>query len=69
MILNSKFYKILQKIKEYDLVEENKSVIKLTEKGVFFADEVVRLFYEPNYIPKGREYFEEGILNPYILNS
>ena len=68
-IENSKFYKILQKIKEYDLVEENKSVIKLTEKGVFFADEVVRLFYEPNYIPKGREYFEEGILNPYILNS
>jgi len=68
-IENTKFYKIIEKLKEYDLAEENTSVIKLTEKGVLFADEVVRLFYEPEFIPKGREYFEEGILNPYILNN
>lgn len=68
-IENTRFYKIIQKLKEYDLVEENQSVIKLTQKGIFFADEVVRIFYENQYIPKGIDCFEDGILNPYALNN
>lgn len=68
-IEDTRFYKIIQKLKEYDLVEENQSVIKLTQKGIFFADEVVRIFYENQYIPKSIDCFEDGILNPYALNN
>lgn len=66
-IENTKFYSIIQKIKEYDLIEENGNIIALTKKGVLFADEVVRLFYEPKFIPKNEESFNKGVLNPYNL--
>ena len=68
-IEDTKFYSIIQKLKNYNLIEENEDVVKLTQKGILFADEVVRLFYELKYIPKDMEYFEEGPLNPYMLNK
>lgn len=60
-------YPVIQKIKQFGLIEETDKIIKLTEKGVIFGDEVVRLFYEPKYLPAPREGFNEGALNPYTV--
>ena len=37
----------------------------LTEKGRFFADEVVIQFYHPGYIPFPRSAYADGELSPY----
>ena len=68
-IENSIVYPIIQKIKNYGLITEDENIIRLTEKGGFFSDEIVGLFYDTKFIPKPREYFNEGELNPYLLNS
>ena len=66
---NSIIYPVIQKLKEYDLVVEDDKTIKLTEKGGFFSDEVVGLFYDTKFIPKEKSYFNNGPLNPYTLNE
>lgn len=68
-IKQTKSYSIIQKLKEYDLAEETDKYIRLTSKGAFFADEVVGLFYENNHNPFPQNDFNEGPLNPYMLNS
>ncbi len=68
-IENSIIYPVIQKLKEYDLVVEDDKTIKLTEKGGFFSDEVVGLFYDTKFIPKEKSYFNNGPLNPYTLNE
>ena len=68
-IQDTKLYSTIQLLKQYDLIEEDDRVIKLTEKGGFFSDEVVGLFYDPRFITQERKFFNEGPLNPYSLNS
>ena len=66
----TKFWPILQKLKKFGLVEEvGDNVLQLTKLGAFFADEVVECFYDPRFIPFGREYYNEGPLNPYVINE
>jgi len=64
-IENTQFYPIIQKLKEYDLITEDDNKVALTKKGAFFSDELVELFYEEKFIPKPKEYFNDGPLNPY----
>ena len=66
----TKFWPILQKLKKFGLVEEvGDNVLQLTKLGAFFADEVVECFYDPRFIPFRREYYNEGPLNPYVINE
>ncbi len=64
-IQNTQFYPIIQKLKNYDLISEDDNKISLTKKGAFFSDEVVGLFYDTSFIPKPKEFFNDGPLNPY----
>lgn len=68
-IKDTKFYKIFDILKQYNLVEEDEYKIKLTPKGSFFADEVCELFYDSRFIPFKKNNYKDGILNPYNLNS
>lgn len=38
-------------LKDYDLIDEDDSVIRLTRKGSFFADEVATQFFHPDFLP------------------
>lgn len=64
-IKETKHYKTIQLLKEYNFVEENEHIIKLTNTGSFFADEVCALFYDSEFIPFERELYKTGPLNPY----
>jgi coproporphyrinogen III oxidase-like Fe-S oxidoreductase len=44
-ITNTKYYNMLQNLKQYDFIEENENIIQLTKKGAFYADEICQLFY------------------------
>ena len=68
-IENTRFYPIIQNLKTYGFIEENDDVVRLTDKGIFFSDDIVLLFYETKFIPKGRELFNDGPLNPYAITS
>lgn len=52
-------------LKENGLIEENANKITLTQKGAFFADEIVMQFEDVKYLPFKREEYESGIMNPY----
>ena len=52
-------------LKKYGLVEEDGDTLRLTDRGVFFADEVVTQFYHPDYLPFPRSAYAEGDLNPF----
>jgi len=52
-------------LKKYGLVEECGDVLKLSNRGRFFADEVVTQFYHPKYLPFPRSAYAEGDLNPF----
>lgn len=68
-IQDTQFYTIIQKLKEYELICEDDNKIYLTEMGGFFSDEVVGLFYDKSFIPKPKEYFNDGPLNPYNISN
>lgn len=55
----------IKKLKKYKLIEENRNMICLSEKGRFFADEVVIQFYHPNFIPFPKTAYIDGVLSPY----
>ncbi len=61
------FQKQFALLKEYDLATENEREIRLTEKGAFYSDELVHLFYEPQHQSFPQRDFNPGILNPYNL--
>lgn len=63
--LNEVFRKKIERLKSFDLLDENEKVLKLTLKGAFFADEVCHQFHHPDYIPFHKETYSAGILNPY----
>ena len=68
-IESTKFYPVLKKLAQYDLVEEDGNIIRLTSKGSFFADEVAECFYDTQFIPFERQFYNEGPLSPYVINE
>ncbi len=59
------FPRHIERLKKYDLVEEDGETLRLTGRGRFFADEVVTQFYHPKYLPFPRSAYAEGDLNPF----
>jgi oxygen-independent coproporphyrinogen-3 oxidase len=55
----------IERLKRYGLLEEREGLMGLTEKGRFFADEVVIQFYHPDYIPFTKSAYADGELSPY----
>ena len=55
----------IKRLKKSGLLEENDEILRLTERGQFFADEVVIQFYHPDYMPFPKSAYAEGELNPY----
>jgi oxygen-independent coproporphyrinogen-3 oxidase len=49
----------------FGLIADDQEALRLTERGRFFADEVVMQFYHPDYLPFPRSSYAEGDLNPY----
>jgi oxygen-independent coproporphyrinogen-3 oxidase len=65
MPVGEAFPRQIGNLKKYGLVEEEGDTLRLTERGVFFADEVVTQFYHPAYLPFPRTAYAEGDLNPF----
>ena len=63
--LESVFQKQFTLLKEYGLATEDEKKYQLTEKGAFYSDELVHLFYEPQHQSFPQEDFMQGMLNPY----
>lgn len=63
--VNDVFSRQIAELKKYGLIEEDEISLKLTERGIFFADEVVTQFYHPAYLPFPRSSYAEGELNPF----
>ena len=59
------FINVLNRLINMGLVVEEPLNYTLTEKGAFFADEIVEAFYGRDYIPFPKEDYFEGALNPY----
>jgi oxygen-independent coproporphyrinogen III oxidase len=57
------------RLKEWNLVEETDTVMKLTPLGSFFADEVVQQFEHPRFLPFPMDAYGSGPLNPYRDND
>lgn len=62
-------YNIILKLKEFDLLEEDDKSIRLSKKGIIFADEIIETFYSTCYQPIDRKHYNTGELNPYILSE
>jgi oxygen-independent coproporphyrinogen III oxidase len=56
----------LRSLRDFGLIEEDEEFMSLTRKGRFVADEVVQIFYAPEFVPFPREAYNEGSLNPYL---
>ena len=52
-------------LKQYGLATENEREVRLTQKGAFYSDELVHLFYEDQHQSFPPSDFNAGILNPY----
>ncbi len=63
--LDEAFPRQVGSLAKYGLVEERDGTLRLTERGIFFADEVVTQFYHPRYLPFPRSAYADGELNPY----
>ncbi|HEY6000274.1 MAG TPA: coproporphyrinogen-III oxidase family protein [bacterium] len=63
--LEREFGDRIERLARYGLLEEREGLVTLTEKGRFFADEVVIQFYHPDYIPFPRSAYADGELSPY----
>jgi oxygen-independent coproporphyrinogen III oxidase len=59
------FDKKFKLLKKHNIVEERSDRITLTEKGAFFADEVVMQFEDIKYLPFSQNEYSDGELNPY----
>ena len=55
-------------LKKYGLATEDDKRVVLTEKGAFYSDEIVHMFYERQHQSFPVEDFEDGELNPYNFN-
>ncbi len=63
--LETVFQKQFQLLKEYGLATEDDKKFQLTQKGAFYSDELVHLFYEPQHQSFPATDFADGPLNPY----
>lgn len=63
--LNTVFQHQFDLLKQFGLATEDDKKVILTEKGAFYSDELVHLFYEPQHQSFPQEEFLEGVLNPY----
>ena len=63
--LDREFGNKIERLKKHGLLEEREGLVALTEKGRFFADEVVIQFYHPDYMPFPNSAYAEGELNPF----
>ena len=52
-------------LKKYGLIEETDHRISLTERGAFYSDEIVHIFYERQHQSFPPEDFAAGCFNPY----
>jgi len=55
----------IDRLKKFNLLYEDEELIKLTERGRFFADEICHQFHDPGHMPFPRESYASGELNPY----
>lgn len=63
--VNQVFGERIERLKKNGLVTEDERRLSLTEKGAFFADEVVTQFYHSDYMPFPMSSYAAGELNPY----
>jgi len=63
------FPRQIEKLQKYGLIEEDDQWLKLTDRGIFFADEVITQFYHPSFLPFPRASYAEGDLNPFSHSS
>jgi oxygen-independent coproporphyrinogen-3 oxidase len=63
------FAKKIALLKSYGLLQEDAEFLKPTAKGRFFVDEITQFFFHPDYMPFGRDKFNEGPLNPFVDNE
>jgi oxygen-independent coproporphyrinogen-3 oxidase len=63
--LDREFGERIERLKRCGLLEEKEGLVTLSERGRFFADEVVIQFYHPDYIPFPKSAYAAGDLNPY----
>lgn len=61
------FGKQIELLKQYGFATETDNKVELTEKGAFYSDELVHLFYEPQHQSFPPVDFKAGILNPYTI--
>ncbi len=59
------FPRRIERLKKYGLVAEDDETLRLTDRGIFFADEVVTHFYHPRYLPFPKSAYADGDLNPF----
>ena len=59
------FPRQIENLLRYNLLVEDDLRIKLSARGIFFADEVITQFYHPSYLPFPRSAYSEGELNPF----
>ncbi|MBU4252363.1 MAG: coproporphyrinogen III oxidase family protein [Candidatus Omnitrophica bacterium] len=64
--LNEIFRKKIEKLKDSNLLYEDDKLLKLTERGRFFADEACQQFHHPKYMPFSKTAYAHGKLYPYI---
>jgi len=63
--IGSGFGAKIKRLKNFGLLVEDEKMITLSEKGRFFADEVVIQFYHPDFMPFPQPAYADGELNPY----
>ncbi len=63
--LNSIFRRKIERLRNFGLLEEDIDILKTTNLGSFFADEVCHQFHHPQYIPFPKSAYSNGPLNPY----
>ncbi len=63
--LNNVFRKKIERLKDFNLLYEDDKMLKLTQLGAFFADEVCQQFYHPHYMPFLPTAYARGKLYPY----
>ncbi len=63
------FRKKIERLKQFELIEENDRIVHLTELGAFVADEVVEQFNSNEFMPFPGDAYAQGPLHPYADNT
>jgi oxygen-independent coproporphyrinogen-3 oxidase len=65
MSLENIFRRKIERLKKFGLLYEDDKVLRLTELGSFFSDEVCEQFHHPDYMPFPKSAYAAGELCPY----